>query len=374
MKKIHRPVLVILFVLFVLPASGAENQTSIAVYPIKAVREEDKATALVLTSLMINELAKSSKLIVLEEAMLKKVMETQGLNTSDACDDTTCQVEVGKLVKTQNILICDLSKLGSRWLLTIKVTSIQTRAVVFSDRQECPCTEDTLDQLVAAAALKIREHFGETGLPAPAPPPKASGSLEAGAYQRSAAAQKDRRPDNSPVAADLTVSAENSERLNKYAKFLDEFKVDPAAENSGISANGCYFNQTKGNNTFKTYVSSQINAPLDTVWEVLTDIDKYLEFQPDILAINVLDKKPDKLVLQQMEGSRTVTYDVYLDHAGRRMYKKETEALTGPLSLRAYKIEPGSEGKSKLVIVQDGRKYNDKECKAIKKRAESLAR
>jgi len=170
MKQALYRIIFLSFAALLLAPASPSDKTSIAVYPIKAVREEDKATAAVLTSLMINELAKSSKLIVLEEAMLKKVMETQGLNNSDACDDTSCQVEVGKLVKAQKMITGDLVKLGSRYILSLKLIDIQSGTMEFSTRDECSCTEDQVDQLVASAALKIREHFGETGLTAQAPP------------------------------------------------------------------------------------------------------------------------------------------------------------------------------------------------------------
>jgi hypothetical protein len=43
--------------------------------------------------------------------MLKTVMERQALNASDACDDTSCQVEIRKLVQAQKMITAGISKL-----------------------------------------------------------------------------------------------------------------------------------------------------------------------------------------------------------------------------------------------------------------------
>ena len=52
-----------------------------------------------MTELLSSKLTPSPKLLVIEAAMLKTVMERQAMNVSEACDDTNCQVEIGKLVK-----------------------------------------------------------------------------------------------------------------------------------------------------------------------------------------------------------------------------------------------------------------------------------
>src|SRR4030042_395088 len=154
----------LLFVFLAMALLGQTNKTSVAVYPIKAVGGVDKSLAQTLASLMTNELGKSSKLIVIDESMLEEVMKRQAMNISDLCDSTVCQVKVGELVQAQKMVVAELSKLGSRYILTFKVIDIRTSAMEFSGREDCTCAEDQLDQLVAMAAIKLRQHFGETGL------------------------------------------------------------------------------------------------------------------------------------------------------------------------------------------------------------------
>ena len=149
-------------------------KTSLAVYPIKpAGSSPDLATAM--TALLVSELTPSPKLMVIEEAMLKTVMERQGQNASDACDDTSCQVEIGKLVKAQKLVIGDLTKFGSKYILALKLVDIQTGVTDFTTEDSCACTEDQLPDLVTAVAAKLRNNFGET-LPVPSLPQNAPAS------------------------------------------------------------------------------------------------------------------------------------------------------------------------------------------------------
>ena len=153
------------------PAPSAK--TSLAVYPIKPAGS-DAALATAMTSLLVSELTPSPKLQVIEEALLKTVMERQGLNASDACDDTSCQVDIGKLIKAQKLIVGDLTKFGNKYILAVKLVDIQSGVVEFTGQDKCTCTEDNLDSLVAAVAARVRNHFGEQ-LPIPALPQAPAG-------------------------------------------------------------------------------------------------------------------------------------------------------------------------------------------------------
>jgi len=156
------------------PPPAPPAKTSLAIYPIKAAGTADQAVASALTSLLSSELTPSPRLSVIEEGMLKEVMARQALNESDACDDTSCQVAIGKLVKAQKMITGDIVKLGSRYTLSLKLVDIQTGTMEFTTKDGCPCNDDQVEQLVVVAGAKIRNYFGESvpvvALPQ-APPP-----------------------------------------------------------------------------------------------------------------------------------------------------------------------------------------------------------
>jgi len=170
-KALSRMVILSFAVLFLgqsPPPAQPPAKTSVAIYQIKPAGV-DASLAAAMTMLLGSELTPSTRLKVIEEAMLKTVMERQGLNASDACDDSSCQVEVGKLVKAQKIITGGLAKLGNKYILSLHLVDVQSGATEFSTKDECSCSEDQLDKLIAVAAAKVRNHFGEN-LPIPSVP------------------------------------------------------------------------------------------------------------------------------------------------------------------------------------------------------------
>ena len=168
MPKRFRQAGLILFGLVLMaqtPPPASPAKTSLAVYPIKPAGA-DPALAPAITATLVAKLTPSPKLQVIEEAMLKTVMERQAMNVSDACDDTSCQVEIGKLVKAQKMITGSLAKMGHKYTLYLTLVNIQTGVTEFNTEDSCTCSEDNLDELVAVAASKIRNHFGEN-LPIP---------------------------------------------------------------------------------------------------------------------------------------------------------------------------------------------------------------
>jgi len=179
MKRISSRLSFLLLALAFLGQANPPPKTSVAVYPIKAVGAVDKSLTATLASLMTNDLTHSPPLLVIDESMLEEVMKRSAMNISDACDSTFCQVKIGELVQAQKMVVGELSKLGPRWILTLKVIDVRTSALDFSDRVECACPEDQLDWIASAGAKKIREYFGETSIEIPPPPQPAPSSASA---------------------------------------------------------------------------------------------------------------------------------------------------------------------------------------------------
>ena len=129
----------------------------------------DKSISATFTSLLTHELTQSPKLIVIKESLLQEVMKRQAMNISDLCDDTVCQVEIGKLVQAQKMVVGELSKMGAVFYLTLEIVDIQSGTVEFSGKEKCACSEDQLELLVAAGGARLRNHFGEA-IPIPTLP------------------------------------------------------------------------------------------------------------------------------------------------------------------------------------------------------------
>ena len=163
----------VLFLLLLASSGWAQTpeRTAIAVYSIRAKGKADVSLGPAMTSLLITGLSESPRLRVIEEEALKVVMERQAMNASDLCDSTQCQVEIGKLVQARKMVVGELLKMGESYILTLRLTDIQSGTVDTSIKRECRCSEEQLPELATQAAAAIRQFYGEAGLVIPPSPP-----------------------------------------------------------------------------------------------------------------------------------------------------------------------------------------------------------
>src|SRR3990172_1666169 len=98
------------------------HKLNVTVYPFKAAGTSE-ATAVALTSIVLNQLASSEKYQVIEEANLKDILDQQGLSQSGACNDSECQIKIGQLLNSQKFVKGDITKIGKRYIITMKVVN-----------------------------------------------------------------------------------------------------------------------------------------------------------------------------------------------------------------------------------------------------------
>jgi hypothetical protein len=137
-----------------------EKKITVAVYPIK-ITGEDKTLEPVLTTLFITKLGQSNKLKVIEEAMMDEVLKRLDFANSDLCDNSQCQLQVGKMTPASKLIVPTLSKLGDKYIFSARVIDIETANIDFTSETKKVCKEDELDALIEDASFDLREKFGE---------------------------------------------------------------------------------------------------------------------------------------------------------------------------------------------------------------------
>jgi len=217
---------IIFFTIFLLAENQPSPTISIAVYPLKAKGKCDPSLGSALTSLLIYNLSQSSRFKVIEEETLKLVFERQGMNASDLCDSTVCQVEIGKLVQAQKIVVGELIKMGEKFVLILRIIDIEKGTVDYSVQKDCYCPEDQLDKLSQVTAINIRNHYGEN-LPEPtftfsSPLPGNTSIPSTGAPQPSVILANLGLPKATPEQEAAFRDAIKSSRLNEIQELLEK--------------------------------------------------------------------------------------------------------------------------------------------------------
>lgn len=70
------------------------------------------------------ELAKTSRMQVLERRNMDLILQEQGFQQSGACNSSECQVQVGQLLGVDHIITGSLTKVGSLYTLNLKMVDV----------------------------------------------------------------------------------------------------------------------------------------------------------------------------------------------------------------------------------------------------------
>lgn len=99
---------------------------------------------------------------VLSRSDMKTVLETQHFQRSDACDDSACLVEMGKILAVQKIVGGSVGKVGTTFSLSLRLVNVETgKTEITSDRQ-LKAEPDELLGLVREAAEEMAIRYAKT--------------------------------------------------------------------------------------------------------------------------------------------------------------------------------------------------------------------
>ncbi len=114
----------------------------VSVYAAKAVSE-----------IIVTEMAKKGDFTMIERSQMSSIMNEQGFQQS-GCVDSSCAVQLGKLLSAKKILIGSLSRLGGGFTITGKVVDVETARIEFAESERC-LKEDDLDPAARILAIKL---------------------------------------------------------------------------------------------------------------------------------------------------------------------------------------------------------------------------
>lgn len=78
------------------------------------------------------ELLSSGKFRVMERSLMDQILKEQSFQQSGACDGTECQVQMGRLLGVDLLVVGSLGKLGSTYTLSARSLNVETGEVLHS--------------------------------------------------------------------------------------------------------------------------------------------------------------------------------------------------------------------------------------------------
>lgn len=134
--------LIISIILFNPPLS-AEEKMKIAVIDFKADGVSEQITRVV-SNMIRNRFINSGKFVVLERGQMDEILKAQSLDQL-GCTDSSCAVEIGKLLSARKIMVGELSSLGgTKILINIRIVDVEKGISEYSE-EEKSTSEDYID-------------------------------------------------------------------------------------------------------------------------------------------------------------------------------------------------------------------------------------
>ena len=144
MKKINQ-FLTIFFMIssFTVSASAEDNNVAVLDFHAKDVPAKQ---ASIITDIVRGTVVKSGKYTVLDRANMDSILKEQSFQQT-GCTDAACAVKIGKLLSMKYMIVGTLSKLGSTYILSAELISVESGKIVKSEDGN----SKTIDEIINVA-------------------------------------------------------------------------------------------------------------------------------------------------------------------------------------------------------------------------------
>ena len=92
--------------------------------------------ALIISDRLREEILLTGSFRVMERGMMQNILKEQGLQQTGACSNSECQVQVGRLLGVDRLVVGTVGKLGSLYTLSIRLLNVETGEIMLSVSQD----------------------------------------------------------------------------------------------------------------------------------------------------------------------------------------------------------------------------------------------
>lgn len=143
-----------LLIACVLPLSAERMQ--IAVLDLQP-KDVSKIMTGAITDIIRAEMVKTGLFVVVERGQMNEILKEQSLQMT-GCTDSSCAVQIGKLLSAKKILVGEVNKIGSSFMITVRIVDVEKGVSEFA-ATETAKSEDVLDQAGAKITQKLADNI-----------------------------------------------------------------------------------------------------------------------------------------------------------------------------------------------------------------------
>jgi len=131
-----------------------KEKLNIAVLDLKVVNFPVEESVL-LTEVLRSELYKQNLYRVMNREDMKDIMGEQAFQNTGLCDETSCLIEIGKILSAQKIITGSIGKMDSVYTIIVKQIDIETSENEKMINYVQKCSKEKLFDLIKNAALEL---------------------------------------------------------------------------------------------------------------------------------------------------------------------------------------------------------------------------
>ena len=118
--------------------------------------------AITLTEQLQSTLVDTKYFNIISRSDMKAVLDAQQFSRSDACDDSACLVEMGRILAVQKIIGGSIGLVGSTYTISIRLVDVETGKTEVATTQKLKAAPDELLDLIQVAGIELAAKYAET--------------------------------------------------------------------------------------------------------------------------------------------------------------------------------------------------------------------
>lgn len=136
--------------------SQQRKKLNIAVFDFDSRGGVSKEDAASLSDIFQAQLVQTNEFTVVDRARIKTLLQEQGFQQSEACSNTECLVDIGKILKVQRMFAGTISKVGKIYNVSIQVIDIGTAQILMQKaRQHSGTLEELAEEVIPGIAAEM---------------------------------------------------------------------------------------------------------------------------------------------------------------------------------------------------------------------------
>jgi len=133
---------------------AAQNHLAVSDLEAKGITNDEAA---VISDRLRSEIQSTGRFRLMERGLMSTILQEQGFQQSGSCNGTSCQIEMGKLLGVDRLLVGSVGKLGKTYTLSIRLISVETGEILQSIDEDI---RGEVDELIRGPVKNIAQRLG----------------------------------------------------------------------------------------------------------------------------------------------------------------------------------------------------------------------